>query len=122
MNASNTNSITQKLKEIIKNNPNTIKSVVATEALKFDYDNVKDFFLDLQQHGCISGMISSLIYYKDTEEFFDNHYEEIIDIKTEFESSTGESLKVPYQVKNYLTWFSFEYIGQQLANEIILDF
>ena len=118
MNASNTNSITEKLQEIIKNNPNTIKACVAQEALEHSYDDIKNFFSDLQQHGCISGMIGSLIYYKDTEEFFHKHYEEIIDLKTEFEESTGESLKIPHQVANYLAWFSFEKVSYQLANEL----
>mgnify|MGYP005993013917 CR=1 FL=1 len=71
MNASNTNSITEKLKEIIKNNPNTIKSCVAQEALEHSYDDIKNFFSDLQQHGCVSGMISSLIYYVDTHKFYE---------------------------------------------------
>jgi hypothetical protein len=118
MNASNTNSITKKLQEIVKNNPNTIKACVAKEALEHSYDNIKNFFSDLLQHGCISGMISSLIYYKDTEEFFHKYYEEIIDLKTEFEESTGESLKIPHQVANYLAWFSFEKVSYQLANEL----
>jgi hypothetical protein len=120
MNASNTNSITEKLQEIIKNNPNTIKACVAQEALEHSYDDIKNFFSDLQQHGCISGMISSMIYYKDTEEFFHKYYEEIIDLKTEFEESTGESLKIPHQVANYLAWFSFEKVSYQLANELEL--
>jgi hypothetical protein len=118
MNASKTISITQKLQEIIKNNPNTIKACVAQEALEHSYDDIKNFFSDLQQHGCISGMISSLVYYKDTEEFFHKHYEEIIDLKTEFEEATGESLKIPHQVANYLSWFSFEYEGQKLTKEL----
>ena len=66
MNASNTNSITEKLQEIVKNSPNTIKACVAQEALEHSYDDIKNFFSDLQQHGCISGMICSLIYYVDT--------------------------------------------------------
>ena len=118
MNASNTNSITEKLQEIVKKSPNTIKACVAQEALEHSYDDIKNFFSDLQQHGCISGMIGSLIYYKDTEEFFHKHYEEIIDLKTEFEESTGEPMIIPHQVANYLAWFSFEHEAQKLAIKI----
>ena len=49
------------LKQICKNNPGSIQAEVAQEAL--DYDDPQSFFNDLLQHGCISGMVSSLIYY-----------------------------------------------------------
>ena len=50
-----------KLQEIIDNDyNNSIKSEVAKEAL--DYYDIKDFFSDLLNHGCVSGMIGSLIY------------------------------------------------------------
>ena len=115
------NLMKEKLEAIIHEEPQSIKANVAQEALEYSYDNIQDFFSDLLQHGCVSGMISSLIYYKDTEEFFDNHYEEIIDLKTEFEESTGEPLKIPHQIKNHLSWFAFELVGRQLANELELE-
>lgn len=52
------------LKQIIKDNPESIKSAVAQEVLV--HDDPKSFFEDLLQHGCISGMVTSLIYYQDT--------------------------------------------------------
>jgi hypothetical protein len=66
-------------------------------------------------------MISSLIYYSDTEKFFDTHYEEIMDLKTEFEESTGESMKIPHQLKNHLAWFGFEQTAYNLVSEIGLE-
>ena len=118
MNASNTKSITEKLQEIVKNSPNTIKACVAQEALEHSYDDIKNFFSDLQQHGCISGMIGSLIYYVDTNKFYEKHYSEIEEIRTELEDSFGQPLEIKGDLKNYYSWISFEEISFQLANEL----
>lgn len=121
MSTSKSNSLIQKLENVLETNSGTIKECVINEALSSNYENPENFFKDLLQHGCISGMISSLIYYSDTEAFFDNHYEEIIAIKAEFEESTGTSLEIPYQIKNYLAWFSFEQVAYQLVSELGIE-
>lgn len=54
-----------------------IAAEVAHEALEHSYDCVEAFFRDLQQYGCISGMVGRLIYYWDTAAFFERHYDEI---------------------------------------------
>ncbi len=104
------------LQQILKGNPNTIKAVVAEEAL--DHDDPKAFFKDLLQHGCISGMVGKLIYYKDTHAFYDKHYAEIEELRADYEESTGEPLKIPNNLKNFLAWFAFEQVAYQLVNEI----
>ena len=48
-----------------------------------EYDSTDDLLTsmeELQQYGCISGMIGELIYYDDTEKFFDNYKEEILEM------------------------------------------
>lgn len=62
-----------------------IAGCVAREAL--EYHDPKAFFHDLAHHGCISGMVSSMIYYTDTHAFFDEHYEEIQSLKEQWEES-----------------------------------
>jgi hypothetical protein len=104
------------LQKILDENPNTIKACVIQEA--FDYHNTKGFFEELSQYGCISGMVSSLVYYSDTEAFFDNYYHEIMELKEDYEESIGEAMKLPYNLKNHLAWFSFEQTAYQLVNEI----
>jgi len=104
------------LKQILKDHPQSIKAEVAEEAL--DHDDPKTFFKDLLQHGCISGMVGKLIYYKDTHTFYDKHYAEIEELREEYEESTGEPLKIPSDLKNFLAWFSFEQVAYQLVSEI----
>jgi len=58
---------------------------VAQEALATE--NARGFFVDLSQYGCMSGMVGSLIYYRDTHKFFDTHYAEIEDLRDEWQDS-----------------------------------
>lgn len=102
------------LKQICKNNPESIQAEVAQEAL--DHDDPQTFFNDLLQHGCISGMVSSLIYYTDTHAFYDKHYSEIEELRAEYEESIGEPLQTHNDLKNYLAWFAFEQVAYQLSN------
>lgn len=95
------------------NKPNSIKAAVAQEAL--DHEDPQAFFNDLQQHGCVSGMVSSLIYYIDTHAFYDKHYEEIEELRTEYKELTGESIQIGSDLKNYLAWFAFEYVASELV-------
>jgi len=99
------------LKQICKNEPNSIKAAVAQEAL--EYDDPQSFFNDLQQHGCVSGMVNSLIYYNDTHAFYDKHYEEIEELREEYEESSGESFQINSDLKNHLAWFTFEQVAMR---------
>ncbi|MBI1289203.1 MAG: hypothetical protein GC178_16675 [Flavobacteriales bacterium] len=108
----------KKLKSIVVDEPATIRAAVAIEAL--EYHDPEAFFNDLFSHGCVSGMVSSLIYYNDTHEFFDAHYDEIEDLRLEYIESTGDPLTVKDDLKNWFAWFSFEETARSLANELDL--
>ena len=95
-----------------KYNENTIEYEVLQKSL--DYDNPKDFFTDLLEHGCVSGMVSGLIYYVNTHKFFDKHYEQIEKLRQDYEEHTGEPLKIEYDLKNFLAWFAFEETARKL--------
>ncbi|MDH7911347.1 hypothetical protein [Winogradskyella sp. SYSU M77433] len=104
------------LNDIIDDDPETIRAFVAEEAL--GYDNPKLFFEDLQQYGCISGMVTSLIYYQDTHNFFDCYYDDIQILKETYESNTGKALQIKDDIKNFLAWFAFEETAFQIYTEI----
>ena len=101
------------LKQILKDHPNTIK---AEEAL--EHEEPQTFFKDLLQYGCINGMVSKLIYYKDTHAFYDKYYAEIEALHEEYEESIGEPLQIKNDLKNFLAWFAFEQVAYQLVSEI----
>ncbi len=46
---------------------------------------------DLQKHGCISGMIPELIYYDDTNKFYDTYKADINELLSEITQGSGLS-------------------------------
>lgn len=101
--------------------PMTIRAAVANAAAEKTNPHVGCFFRDLCHHGCVSGMISGLVSYADTHRFFEAHYDEIDELRQDFEDSTGEPLKITGDLKNALAWFTFEQIAFQMAGELELD-
>ena len=103
------------LKNIIDQEPDTIRAVVAQEALDAVSEcyPIESWFNDLLSHGCICGVISSLIYYQDTAAFLDKYYEDIIWLKTEYEESISESMEISHQIKKFSMvrfWGSWLYL------------
>ncbi len=99
------------------------------------YDgNANSFHADLQRSGCISGMIPSLIYYRDSCEFFDRHKDAINYLLKQALLNTGHSsivglfgnkwdkedpLALNELNKNDIAWWAFESVTQSLrAKEI----
>lgn len=79
---------------------------------------IKSFFSDLSENGCVSGMINHLIYYFDTHKFYDKYYEEIETLRLNWEDDTGEPVQIKEDLKNYLAWFGFEQTAYQIASEL----
>lgn len=97
-----------------------------------DYDNKADIFLDVLEHGCQSGIVSSLIYYDDTTNFYDNHKAEIGALLRGMMEETGiynplelfgdkwdreDPLALDVLNKNLLAWFAFEETLRQIASQ-----
>ena len=96
-----------------------------------DYDDKTDIFMDVLEHGCQSGIVSSLIYYDDTTKFYDNHKAEINALWYEVMTETGiynplelfgdkwdreDPLALDVINKNLLAWFAFEETLRQIAS------
>lgn len=106
------------LKKIIKEEPDSIRAFVAQEAL--ERDSIRIFFNDLSSHGCISGMVSSLIYYHQTHQFFDTYYDQVEDLRLRYEKETGRQINLGHDLKNTLAWFAFEETAYDLARKLNL--
>ena len=101
-----------------------------------DYDdNLMGVLNDLLQHGCISGMVGSLVYYRDTNDFYDRHQEDIDQLVYDMAEEMGykniyefiaslngaENVGGEEQHKNLLTWFAFEETARNLGVKAGLD-
>lgn len=119
----NTNKYINILKEIANQQEDSIKKAVAIEIISDCQtdEEVINFFNDLQNYGCQSGMVSSLIYFTQTHAFFDTHYDEIEDLRQDYKDSCGIDIPIKYDLKNTLAWFAFEEVAYQLANELEIE-
>ena len=78
-----------------------------------EYDNPQDYFEEVLNHGCVSGVVPALITYEDTEKFFDRHVDEIFDLLNEVEYR-----EIKFELnRNNLAWFAFE----EFVNRIYFD-
>jgi len=59
-------------------------------------------------------LVSSLIYYEDTQSFFDRHYREIENLREHVQVEIGEVLKIEGDLKNWFAWFAFEWVADEI--------
>lgn len=76
----------------------------------------REFAKEVLQYGCQSGAVGELIYYKDTHDWFDTYYSEIMELVDELESEMGEKLHHKDDMKNWYAWLSFEETTRKLYN------
>ena len=91
---------------------------VARAVLDDDPEDVDEWFENFAQNGCISGWITSLIYYTDTHAFYDEHYNEIEEIRQDWEDQIWCPLETQGDLKNFYTWFAFEQTAWQMMEEL----
>lgn len=102
------------LSQIVRSHPNSLRAKVAAEALEYGED-IEGFFHYLSMYGCQSGMIGSLIYYRDTHAFYDAHYEEIEELRFQLEDDFGEPLQPKGDLKNWYAWMAFEETARRIT-------
>jgi hypothetical protein len=122
-NTQENNPLKTKIQEMFEAERETLKREVIEEAVDYDSDDdIKCFFSDLLQHGCVSGMVGKLIYYTDTA-FYDKYYSEIEELRIEYLENVGEVLNIGNRDwKNTLAWFGFEETAYRFANELDLAY
>lgn len=114
-----------KLKKIKRESDSDLEKAVIDEWLDNIDDkedsSIKVWVEDLLQYGCQSGMVRGLIYYVDTNAFYDKHYDEIEELREELESDFGEPLKVKGDLKNWFAWLAFEETARKIADKIGIE-
>ena len=109
----------------------TIKEIVLQDKEDASSDGDHNYLNQVIEHGCVSGMVSGLIYYDDTKRFFDDHKEEINSQLTEILENTGSSVEELFgekwdkndplimdtQNQNVLAWFAYEETARLILEE-----
>lgn len=97
-----------------------------------DIDNLIKDMEDLQRYGCVSGMITDLIYYDDTNKFYDNYKDDINELLSDLLDGSELSIQeffgknfdnddpliLNFSNKNLLAWFGFEESSYRIYEEI----
>ena len=89
--------------------------------MQYEGYELQDVITDVLNHGCASGIVSSLVYYSQTKEFFIEHMEEIFNLYNEYVQEFGEGLGFEIDF-NSLSWFAFEEVTRQIANEMGIEY
>lgn len=112
-----------RIREIAKQSSNRLIKHVGYYIIKnYASNEIENFFRDLANHGCACGMVGELIYYHDTHRFFDRFYEEIEEIRQEYQWSVGEEVRVSQNdLKNFFAWFGFEEAARSICGQIGLE-
>ena len=79
-----------------------------------DPEERKTYLQDLTQHGAISGMVSGLVYYSETTQFFNEHRDEILAMLTEMKEETGLDEKGLFGDK----WNDWEDLLEEEADDL----
>ena len=111
------------LNEEIKNVLNSMKGDNAFEIFVIvdiidnidNYENGLKYLEEVIQHGCISGIVTSLITYKDTKDVFKKYFEEILDIYNDCQDNFTKEVNY-----NNLVWFAYEIVVDNIyySNDI----
>jgi hypothetical protein len=73
-------------------------------------EQLKSFLEDLQNGGCMSGMICEFIYHVDCKKFYIENLDDLENIREEIEDSLGEPVKNTHRLPHYtfMCWLCFE--------------
>ena len=91
-------------------------------------NNLETVINEVLEHGCVSGIVGSLTYYYQTEEFFDRHKNAINELAHELsEDIYGNPFEIYHNLnggcsKNNMAWFGFEEMTRIIASELEIDF
>ena len=96
-----------------------VVEIIMDQVEELDNDNeVLELVEEIVTHGCQSGIVSALITYSDTENFFDNHSNEIFELVEDMRQEGMINMNNFELSKNNLAWFAFETIAQEIYQEI----
>ena len=116
-------------------NGNDLNDCVLDYYIDRKYSNTDELIRDmedLQRYGCGSGMIADLIYYDDTNKFYDNYKDDINELLSVLLDGSGLSIQeffgknfdnddpliLNYSNKNLLAWCGFEESSYRIYEEV----
>ena len=105
----NMETIRRELNNIITYGTNALKCRVAFIAYNHidEYEEPEEYFEDVLNNGCQSGIVGELIYFYQTKEFFKDYCDDILEL---YKHYVEEGIIIPqaeHMDSNWLAWFGF---------------
>ena len=93
-----------------------VVEIILDEIEGIEDDEILSTVKEIVTYGYQSGIVASLVYYKDTEAFFNRHVDEILEL-IEDAKQTMDMNYIEFS-RNNLSWFAFEIIAQEIYHEL----
>jgi hypothetical protein len=94
-----------------------VRGIVSYNVRGMSADDKKAWLNDLSSHGCISGMVSQMIYYTETGKFTRKHRAAIMEmLADDLDAGNLDGEFIANKIKegtfdNFLAWYAFEKIA-----------
>lgn len=110
--------ITKKqLREMKQETENLLTKAVITDLLsQGTTEEINFHMIHVLQYGCVSGTVTSLIYYDDTDKFYKKFYNEIFEMLSEYKENYGDYPNIDLNANN-LAWYGYEETVRNIMNE-----
>ena len=108
-----------------ENLKNEVMEILESMAVDSSLEEVVE---EVIYYGCVTGIVPSLIYYYQTEAFFNRHKDAINELAHELsEDLYGNPFEIYHNLnggcsKNNMAWFGFEEVTRMIASELEMDF
>ena len=108
-----------------ENLKNEVMEILENMAVDSSFEEVVE---EVLEHGCVTGIVGSLMYYYQTKAFFDRHKDAINELAHELsEDIYGNKYSIyknlQYECnKNTMAWFGFEEMTRIIAEEMEIEY
>ena len=101
----------------MKNLKNNVMEILVD--MQYEGYELENVISDVLNHGCASGIVGALTYYSQTRKFFIDNMDEIFDLYNEYiQEFGGIGFEIDF---NSLSWFAFEEMTRQIADEMEIN-
>lgn len=118
----NTTTLRARIEELIEDNNSELFKSVAEDLLDTEDEYLEGHMKDVLNYGCISGTVSSMIYYADTSKFFKKHYDEIFEMLEDIKQQIGSIDFLKEINANNLSWLAYEETTRKIMDELEIQY
>ena len=95
-----------------------VAEIILDQVDGYENEEILEYAAQIVNYGCQSGIVPTLMTYKDTDEFFNNHSDEILELlDNDKEEGILNMNEVEFN-KNWLSWYAFERITFDIQYEL----